>query len=47
VFEDAVPDVEAVRRAGVQVVWCPLPDCWTNTKAGEANPRWHYGSAQR
>lgn len=25
VFEDAVPGVEAGRRAGMQVVWCPHP----------------------
>lgn len=25
VFEDAVPGVEAGRRAGMQVVWCPQP----------------------
>lgn len=26
VFEDSVPGVEAGRRAGMQVVWCPHPD---------------------
>ena len=25
VFEDSVPGVEAGRRAGMQVVWCPHP----------------------
>lgn len=26
VFEDSVPGVEAGRRAGMQVVWCPHPE---------------------
>lgn len=26
VFEDSVPGVEAGRRAGMQVIWCPHPD---------------------
>ena len=28
VFEDAVPGVEAGRRAGMRVIWCPHPGLW-------------------
>lgn len=29
VFEDSVPGVEAGRRAGMRVVWCPHPELYT------------------
>ncbi|KAA6407780.1 MAG: hypothetical protein FRX48_08618 [Lasallia pustulata] len=35
VFEDSVPGVEAGRRAGMQVVWCPHPELLTEYKGRE------------
>jgi pseudouridine-5'-monophosphatase len=35
VFEDSVPGVEAGRRAGMQVVWCPHPGLLTEYKGRE------------
>jgi pseudouridine 5'-phosphatase len=35
VFEDAVPGVEAGRRAGMQVLWCPHPGLLTEYKGRE------------
>ena len=35
VFEDSVPGVEAGRRAGMQVVWCPHPGLLTEYKGKE------------
>jgi pseudouridine 5'-phosphatase len=36
VFEDSVPGVEAGRRAGMRVIWCPHPELWTEFKGREA-----------
>ena len=36
VFEDAVPGVEAGRRAGMRVIWCPHPGLWESFKDREA-----------
>jgi pseudouridine-5'-monophosphatase len=36
VFEDSVPGVEAGRRAGMQVVWCPHPGLLNEYKGREA-----------
>ena len=36
VFEDSVPGVEAGRRAGMRVVWCPLPGLRGEFKGREA-----------
>ena len=36
VFEDGVPGVEAGRRAGMQVVWCPHPGLLEEYKGKEA-----------
>ena len=36
VFEDSVPGVEAGRRAGMQVVWCPHPGLWREYEGREA-----------
>ncbi|KAL8714333.1 MAG: hypothetical protein Q9220_001664 [cf. Caloplaca sp. 1 TL-2023] len=35
VFEDSVPGVEAGRRAGMRVVWCPHPDLLKEYKGRE------------
>jgi pseudouridine-5'-monophosphatase len=35
VFEDSVPGVEAGRRAGMQVVWCPHPELLVECKGRE------------
>ncbi|RMZ69197.1 HAD-superfamily hydrolase subfamily IA variant 3 [Pyrenophora seminiperda CCB06] len=35
VFEDSVPGVEAGRRAGMQVVWCPHPELLVEYKGRE------------
>jgi pseudouridine-5'-monophosphatase len=35
VFEDSVPGVEAGRRAGMQVVWCPHPELLVEYKGKE------------
>lgn len=35
VFEDSVPGVEAGRRAGMQVVWCPHPELLKEYKGRE------------
>lgn len=35
VFEDAVPGVEAGRRAGMRVIWCPHPGLLEAYKGGE------------
>ncbi|CRG83910.1 putative protein C4C5,01 [Talaromyces islandicus] len=35
VFEDAVPGVEAGRRAGMQVIWCPHPGLLNEYKGRE------------
>lgn len=35
VFEDSVPGVEAGRRAGMQVVWCPHPELLIEYKGRE------------
>lgn len=35
VFEDAVPGVEAGRRAGMQVIWCPHPGLLQEYKGRE------------
>ncbi|KAF2745424.1 HAD-like protein [Sporormia fimetaria CBS 119925] len=35
VFEDSVPGVEAGRRAGMQVVWCPHPELLLEYKGKE------------
>lgn len=35
VFEDSVPGVEAGRRAGMQVVWCPHPELLAEYKGRE------------
>ncbi|KAJ6164717.1 hypothetical protein N7470_003389 [Penicillium chermesinum] len=35
VFEDAVPGVEAGRRAGMQVIWCPHPGLLESYKGRE------------
>lgn len=35
VFEDSVPGVEAGRRAGMQVVWCPHPGLFEEMKGKE------------
>jgi len=36
VFEDSVPGVEAGRRAGMQVVWCPHPGLLNEYRGKEA-----------
>lgn len=36
VFEDSVPGVEAGRRAGMRVVWCPHPELLKEYKGREA-----------
>ena len=36
VFEDSVPGVEAGRRAGMRVVWCPHPMLMSEYKGREA-----------
>lgn len=35
VFEDSVPGVEAGRRAGMRVVWCPHPELLKECKGRE------------